>query len=163
MATRGNQASDGVPPIKEYNNEDDIPFCSAIARVVTRDANYGSGANPQKCDSNPGIQDRGPRDRSSVLERRLHDRPRRQRVRRADVDLWKHRRTRTIQRRILTCSLFAPMMCEKEDMNQNRIQSIPTKPFLQFLVEIRTAGPSLLAAVAFDLSDFFVPEDCSRP
>ncbi len=70
------------------------------------------------------------------------------------MDLWKHRRTRTIQRRILTCSLFAPMTYAKEDMNQNRIQSKPTKSFLQFLIEIRTAGPSLLAAVAFGLSLF---------
>jgi hypothetical protein len=74
------------------------------------------------------------------------------------VDLWKHRRTCTIQRRILTCSLFAPMTCEKEDMNQNRIQSKPTMSFLQFLIEIRTAGPSLLAAVVFGLSASLFPE-----
>ena len=50
------------------------------------------------------------------------------------------------------------MTCEKEDMNQNRIQSKPTKLFLQFLIEIRTAGPSLLAAVAFGLSASLFPE-----
>ena len=48
-------------------------------------------------------------------------------------------------------------------MNQNRIQSKPTKSFLQFMIEIRAAGSSLLAAVAFGLSAFFVRGDCSRP
>jgi hypothetical protein len=43
-------------------------------------------------------------------------------------------------------------------MNQNRIQSKPTKSFLQFLIEIRTAEPSLLAAVAFGFSASLFPE-----
>jgi hypothetical protein len=116
-------------------NEDDIPSCSAIARVITRDANYGSGAKPQKCekpqncDSNPSLQDRGPRSPGSALERRLHDRPRPQPVRRADVDLWKHRRIRTIQRRILTYSPFGTITRDKEDMNQNRVRFAPEAPF----------------------------------
>jgi hypothetical protein len=87
---------------------------SAIARIITRDANNGSAAHPQKCRSNAGIRDRGPRDRSSVLERRLHDGPRPQRVRRADVGLRQQRCSRATKKRILTCNRSAQMTSVRE-------------------------------------------------
>src|ERR1700730_14920460 len=68
--------------------EDEILSGNVAARIVTRDASYGSGANERKQRSAAGIRNQWPRGRGSTLERRLHDRPRPKPMRRAHVDLW---------------------------------------------------------------------------
>src|SRR5216684_6505082 len=91
-----------MPAIEEPNDEDEILSGSAAARTVTRDVSYGSGANKRRQRSAAGIRKRGPRGRGSALERRLHDRPRPEPMRRAHVDLWQPRRARAIQECVLT-------------------------------------------------------------
>src|SRR5260370_7329804 len=90
-----------MPPIEEPNDEDEILSRSTAARTVTRDS-YGSGANKRRQRSAAGIRKRGPRGRGSALERRLHDRPRPEPMRRAHVDLCQPRPAPAIQECALT-------------------------------------------------------------
>src|SRR5258708_4981360 len=98
-----------MPAIEEPNDEDEILSGSAAARTVTRDVSYGSSANKQNQRSATGVRKRGPRGRGSALERRLHDRPRPKRMRRAHVDLWQPRRARAIQECVLTLTSAAAL------------------------------------------------------
>ena len=74
------------------------------------------------------------------------------------MDLWKQRGTRTIQKCILTCRRLASIARAKENMGQSRIQSKNPKPPVQFLIGIRRAGLSPLAAVALGLAAALLPE-----
>lgn len=93
--------------IKEENDEDHIPSNCVTACAIFR-ASHGSCANQRKKQSSAcrqsaaGIRDRGPRDRSSALELRLHDRPGAKRVRPARMVLWQRRRARAIHEWLLT-------------------------------------------------------------
>src|SRR5712692_11510982 len=98
-----------MPAIEEPNDADEILSGSAAARTVTRDVSYGSGANKRRQRSAAGIRKRGPRGRRSALERRLHDRPRPEPMRRAHVDLWWPRRARAIQECVLTLTSAAAL------------------------------------------------------
>src|SRR5216684_1178088 len=91
-----------MPAIEEPNDEDEILSGSTAARTVTRDVSDGPGANKRKQRSAAGIRKRGPRGGGSALERRLHDRPRPEPMRRAHVDLWQPRRALAIQECVLT-------------------------------------------------------------
>ena len=88
--------------IKDSNDEDLIPSRSTIARVVARHVNDSSDSNQQHCHSSAFKRDRGPPDRSSAMERCLHDRSGPKRMRRADVDLRQPRRDHAIQECVLT-------------------------------------------------------------
>jgi hypothetical protein len=73
--------------IKDSNDEDLIPSGSIITRVVARHVIDSSDPNQQHRRSSALKRDREPPDRSSAMERCLHDRSRPKRMRRADVDL----------------------------------------------------------------------------
>ena len=90
------------PPSREPDNEDPANHGRAVARGVTRGADDGAGAKPQTQRASPDKRNFGTRGRSTAMERRLHDRSRPKRVRRADVDLRQQRRTRRIPRCVLT-------------------------------------------------------------
>jgi hypothetical protein len=77
----------GMSTIKDSNDEDLISSGSAIARTLARHVNDSSGSNQQHRRSSVFKRDRGPPDRSSAMERCLHDGSRPNRMRRADVDL----------------------------------------------------------------------------
>ena len=73
------------PTIKEPNDEDEILTGSIAA--VAGDVSYSSSANERTSLFAANIWKRGPRGRSSFLERCLHDRPRPKPMRRANVSL----------------------------------------------------------------------------
>src|ERR1700732_5311214 len=74
------------------NDEDEILSGRAAGRIVTWYASYGAGRNARKQHSAPAdVQLRGPRGRGAAFERCLHDRPRPQPMRRANLSLWKSR------------------------------------------------------------------------
>jgi hypothetical protein len=74
------------PTIKEPNDEDEILTGSIAA--VAGGVSYSSSANERTSLFAASIRKRGPRGRSSSLERCLHDRPRPKPMRRAHVGLW---------------------------------------------------------------------------
>src|SRR6476469_1631315 len=76
-----------TPSIKDSNDEDLVPSGSTITRAIARDASDSSDPNQQHGRSIAFKRVRGPPDRSSTMERCLHDRSRPKRMRRADVDL----------------------------------------------------------------------------
>jgi hypothetical protein len=85
------------------NDEDEILSGSAAARIVTFYASYASGRNARKRNSAPAnVQVLGPRGRGAAFERCLHDRPRPQPMRRANVSLWKSWPARARQECVLT-------------------------------------------------------------
>ena len=145
--------------IEESDDEDHIPSGGAVARVITRDADDGSGARPQKCRSNARIWRRGPRDRSSVLERRLHDGPRPQ----ASVvsrcgSMEAAMRTHDTEVLSDVQPSGTDDSHEKGNMHQNHIQSIPAKSLLQFLIGIRMTALATLVAVALGLAVSSFPQ-----
>jgi hypothetical protein len=74
------------PPTEVPNDEDEILSGSAAARIVTCYASHGSGRNARKQHSAPAyVQVLGPRGRGTAFERCLHDRPRPNPMRRANV------------------------------------------------------------------------------
>ena len=88
------------PPIKEPNHEHEILTGGIAAR--RRDVNYSRGENARTWRSAASLRKQGgPRGCCSALERRLHDRPRPNRMRRADVGLWQPPRSFTIPERVL--------------------------------------------------------------
>jgi len=88
------------PTIKEPNYEHEILTGGIAAR--RRDVNYSRGENARTWRSAATLRKRGgPRSCCSALERRLHDRPRPNQMRRADVDLWQPPRAFTIPERVL--------------------------------------------------------------
>jgi hypothetical protein len=95
----------------QHNDEDHIPFGSFIAVAVTCGFNGGSHPHQQHRHatadhhSTAAIRNRGPGNHSSALERGLHDRPWPKRVRPARVVLWQQRRTREIQKFVLTTAV----------------------------------------------------------
>jgi hypothetical protein len=89
------------PAIKDPNNEDEMFSSGAAAHNSTRDLDCGSGANQRKPRSDAGIRDR-PRGCCSIMERRLHDRPRSKPVRSAHVGLREPSLRRAIQESVLT-------------------------------------------------------------
>jgi len=74
--------SGGISTIKDSNDEDLISSGSTIARAVARHVNDSSGSNQQHRRSSAFKRDRGPPDRSSTMERCLHDGSRPKRMRR---------------------------------------------------------------------------------
>jgi hypothetical protein len=158
------------PQSKEPNNEDYTRSVRATARVDTRDTNGSPRATQQKRrssahrhsitsrQSTAGIRDCGPRDHGSALERRLHDGPRPQRVRRADVDLWQQRRTRAIQKCILTCSRLAPMTSTRETHAPEPFSIHKRQVVSALPIRIRIARLSLLAAFASGMAASLSPE-----
>ena len=88
------------PPIKEPNHEHEILTGGIAAR--RRDVNYSRGENARTWRSAASLRKQGgPRGCCSALERRLHDRPRPNRMRRAHVGLWQPPRAFTIPERVL--------------------------------------------------------------
>src|SRR5580704_204347 len=101
-ADRGNWQ---ISTSKEPDNEDDARYCRAVAHIVTGNTDDRPRANQQGCSEDAGTRNsRRPRSRGTALERGLYDRPRSERMRRADVDIRQQRRTRTIRKCFLTCS-----------------------------------------------------------
>src|ERR1700730_14009459 len=93
----GTRESSTLPPqtSRFAGREVAAPPSSAAGRIVTWYASYGSGRNARKQHSAPAdVQVRGPRGRGAAFERCLHDRPRPQPMRRANVSLWKSRLAR---------------------------------------------------------------------
>jgi hypothetical protein len=88
------------PTIKELNDKDEVLPGNIAARA--RDVCHGSGENDRTWRSVASIWNRRPRGRRSSLERCLHDRSWSKRMRRAHVDLWQLRRSRTKQECVLT-------------------------------------------------------------
>src|ERR1700681_3891036 len=95
--------------IEEPNDEDEMLSGGTAARAVTRVVGDGGGANQRKERSAAGNRNRGPRGGGSALERRLHDRPRPEPMRRAHVGLWQPRRARAIQECVLTLTSAAAL------------------------------------------------------
>jgi hypothetical protein len=75
------------PTLEDSDDEDLMPSGGAIARIA-RHVSDSSAPNQLHRRSNASRYNRGPSDRSSAVERCVHDRSGPKRMRRTDVDLW---------------------------------------------------------------------------